>query len=90
MAYNALISMNARPVTQNEYYKNSHDESVMLGSLFNGNRYGVEIQKLNGQDIFYHIKSNGYQMPNFENMRRIYIDCNNGNIAEFQIYTKFN
>lgn len=82
--------MNARPVTQNEYYKNSHDESVMLGSLFNGNRYGVEIQKLNGQDIFYHIKSNGYQMPNFENMRRIYIDCNNGNIAEFQIYTKFN
>lgn len=35
-----------------------------------------------GRNVFYHIRSKGYQLPPNNEIIRLYINCNNGNVAE--------
>ena len=84
IAYTALTTMGGKPVTQEEYNKNYYSEQELLNQLNNTNEYTVEMQKQanNNYVDFYHIKSQNYQMPNFDDMLRVYINCNNGNVSE--------
>ena len=82
MAYTALVGMNAKPVTQEEYTNNYYKEQELLNQLYSNNQYTVEMQGIKDMPAFYHIKSVGYHMPEFNDMIRIYINCNNGNISE--------
>lgn len=82
MAYRALVTLNGKPVTQEQYDNNSYRQQELLNQLYSTNRYSVEKQGNATDPAFYHIKSNGYQMPKFENMVRVYVNCNNANISE--------
>lgn len=82
MAYRALVTMNGKPVTQEEYNKNSYKEQILLNQLNNNFQYKVQTQNTSNGVAFYHVKSDNYKMPKNEDIVRLYINCNNGNIAE--------
>ncbi len=81
-AYEALIQMNARSVSQEEYNNNFFQEQELLNKLYLECRYTVEEQYHYGEMNYFHVKSNGHQMPKYSNMVRVYINCNNANISE--------
>ena len=76
-AYTALVGMNGEQVTEEEYYNNKFKENELLNQIVNDNKYTFQIN-----DQFYHIKSQGYEMPNYQDMVRIYVNCSNGKIEE--------
>lgn len=76
-AYTSLVGLNGNQVTQEEYNYNAIKENELLNELYQNNQYTVQPEK-----GFYHIQSPGYQMPDSENMIRVYINCENANIAE--------
>lgn len=82
MAYSALVRMNGKAVTQEEYNNNYYQEQLLLNQLYRDNQYTVQTQGTQDRTAFYHIKSAGYQMPSYNDMLRIYINCNNANISE--------
>ena len=82
MAYRALVTMNGIPVTQEEYNKNSYKEQMLLNQLNNNSQYKVQTQNTSNGVAFYHVKSDNYKLPKNEDIVRLYINCNNGNIAE--------
>lgn len=82
MAYQALVTMAGKPVTQEEFNQNYYNEQELLEQLYNNGQYAVEQQGTRDMTTFYHVKSVGYQMPQFNDMLRVYINCNNGNISE--------
>lgn len=82
IAYRALVTMTGKPVTQEEFNQNNFKEQELLNQLYNDGQYTVEKQGSGNMATFYHVKSAGYQMPQFNDMLRVYINCNNGNISE--------
>lgn len=82
-AYDALVRMNAEPVTRDEYSNNLFEENELLQEVYGQNRYNIDMQKNRaGRNVFYHIRSKGYQLPPDNEIIRIYVNCNNANIAE--------
>ena len=82
MAYDALVTMQGKEPTQEEYQNNDYMEQELLKRLYSEKKYNIQYQGTKERTVFYHIKSKGYEMPQFENMLRLYINCNNGNISE--------
>lgn len=82
MAYRALVSMNGKPVTQEEYNKNFYKEQMLLSQLNNNSQYKVQAQNTSNGTAFYHVRSYNHRLPKNEDIVRLYINCNNGNIAE--------
>lgn len=83
-AYSALANMNGTPITQEEFNNNYYKENELLQQLYSENKYTVQVQQNTsgfGND-FYHVKSKEYQMPQENEIIRVYINCNNGNTAE--------
>ena len=76
IAYASLVQSN-EVVTQEQYTYNSFRESETLTNYALNNSYQVT-----PQDGFYHIMSQNYQMPNFEDMTRVYINCKSEYISE--------
>ncbi len=81
IAYSALIRMRGKPATRQELQKNEHDEKQLLEKLEKTSKYNVKIQGAGENPSFFRVRSANYKMPEAKNMRRIYINCNNGNIA---------
>lgn len=81
-AYSALVRMKGKPVTTDEYNNNSYKEQALLDQLSINKKYTVSSQGKKDSPDFYHIKSSRYRMPKADDMIRVYINCNNGNIAE--------
>lgn len=82
-AYTALVEMNAKAITQEEYQNNNTKEDELLRDIYTQNRYNLDMQKnKEGRNVFYHIRSKGYQLPPNNEIIRLYINCNNGNVAE--------
>ena len=82
MAYDALVTMQGKEPTQEEYENNDYKEQELLKRLYSEKKYNIQYQGTKERTVFYHIKSKGYKMPQFENIVRLYINCNNGNISE--------
>lgn len=82
MAYRALVTMNGKPVTQEEYNNNYYKEQMVLNNLNSSTQYKVQTQNTSNGVAFYHIKSDNYQLPKNEDIVRLYLNCNNGNIAD--------
>ena len=82
MAYKALVSMRGMPITQDEYDKNYYGEQLVLDEIKDEGKYTVQTQGGKDNPLFYHIKSLGHTLPDSSDLARIYINCNNGNIAE--------
>lgn len=78
----ALVTMQGKEPTQEEYQNNDYMEQELLKRLYSEKKYNIQYQGTKERTVFYHIKSKGYKMPQFENMVRLYINCNNGNISE--------
>ena len=83
-AYIALIDMNGKTIKEDEFDKNLYKENELLQQLELGNRYKVQIQpnKSGFGNDFYHVHSVNYKMPQDKDMIRVYLNCNNGNVAE--------
>lgn len=83
-AYSALVGMNGTPITQEEFNNNYYKENELLQQLYSENKYTVQVQENNSGlgNEFYHIKSQGYKLPNEGEMIRVYLNCNTGNTAE--------
>lgn len=82
MAYSALVRMNGKTITQEEYNNNYYQEQLLLNQLYNNNKYTLQTQGTKDRTAFYHVKSCEYQMPPYSDILRIYINCNNANISE--------
>lgn len=83
-AYTALAGLNGKQITNEEYNRNCYHENELLQQLQEEKRYTVQTQfdHYGSQAEFYHIQSMNYKMPPKNEMVRIYLNCNNGNIAE--------
>ena len=75
-AYTSLVKSN-EIVTQEQYTYNSYRESEALTDYALNKTYQVT-----PKGGFYHIMSQNYQMPNFEDMIRVYIYCKSEYISE--------
>lgn len=80
-SYEAVTRINA---LEGDMGDNRPQENLLLNDLFQNRRYNVQTQMSMSGDIpeYYHIQSPGYQMPDFNNMIRLYINCENRNVAE--------
>lgn len=76
VAYASLVSSNEQ-ITQEQYIHNLNRENELLTNFAFNNMFQV-----NEQGGFYHIRSQNYKMPNFDEMARVYINCKSENIAE--------
>lgn len=73
----ACLCYSGEQITQEQYNYNGSIENNLLANLKSNNMYtSTEEQG------FYHIQSQNYQMPNFEDMTRVYINCDSTNIAD--------
>lgn len=79
-SYEALTKINAQP--QGNIGENRAKENLLLNNIYNTGKYRVQTQMSEATPAYYHIKSQGYQMPDFRNMIRLYINCDNKNVAE--------
>ena len=79
-SYSILTSINA---TQGNTNKNEYYENNLLEEIKQEQKYFIKEQnnKSTGECVFYHIKSMNYQMPDFKNMIRIYLNCKDENVA---------
>ena len=79
-SYTVLTSINALggDTNQNVYYENN-----LLGKLRQERKYTIQEQtkRQTGECVYYHIKSNNYQRPEFSNMIRIYLNCKDEDVA---------
>ena len=78
-SYEALTMINA---LQGDIGDNREKENYLLNNIYNKGRYTVQNQMSGNSPVYYHIKSRGYQMPDFKNIIRLYINCENKNVAE--------
>lgn len=79
-SYEALTRINAQ--TQGDIEENRKKENLLLDNIYNTGKYSVQSQMNGGIPCYYHIKSRGYKMPDFNDMIRLYINCENRNVAE--------
>lgn len=77
--YRALIRINS---LGGDMKVNKHKEQELYNYLVSTNNYTFQPQMVKNKVAFYHIKSQGYVMPEFKDMTRLYINCKNENIAE--------
>ena len=82
IAYISLTRMSGKQITEDEYNKNYYNEQNLLNEINYNSQYTAQTQGAQDNPAFYHIKSYGYQMPEEKDLVRVYINCNNGNIAE--------
>lgn len=80
-AYNALTRINA---LGGNCDLNQVQENELLEYAYSSNRYSVQkqVNPSGGFTDFYHIQTNGYQLPSPEKQIRIYLNCRNENTAE--------
>lgn len=80
-AYNALVRINALGGDNNI---NAIQEQQLLEYLQSSGKYTIQnqVNKYDGLVDFYHIKTNGYELPSDDKMIRIYLNCRNENTAE--------
>lgn len=85
IAYSSVVQSDEF-VTQEEYNYNYTKENQLLNNMKRENKYIATEE--NG---FYHVQSQGYQMPNFQDMTRVYVNCKNGNISDVaQMLAEYN
>ena len=82
IAYTSLTRMNGKSITEKEYRKNYYNEQALLNEIYYNRQYTIQTQGTQENTHFYHIKAYGYQLPEDKDLVRVYINCNNGNIAE--------
>lgn len=73
----ACLCQSGEPIFQYQYDYNSAVENALLTNLENSNLYKATLE-----GGFYHVQSQNYQMPNFENMARVYINCTSTYISD--------
>lgn len=73
----ACLCHSGEQITQEQYNYNGAIESNLLSNIESGNQY-----KATPEGGFYHIQSQNYQMPDFADMARVYINCNSTNISD--------
>lgn len=78
LSYRALTQMNGKTITQFEKYNDYIQGQKLTQYLNTSNNYDLQFQG----NAFLHIKSKGYRMPSDSDMRRIYINCDGGNVSE--------
>lgn len=78
-SYEALTMVNA---LQGDMGENRVKENNLLNNIYNSGKYTVQNQMNKNTPVYYHIKSQGYKMPDFNNIVRLYINCENKNVAE--------
>ena len=81
LAYYALTGLNGIPPTQREFQINEQNEKRFFHFLAQNRQYNFTLQGSFDNPSFFHIKSNFHNLPPDQNLRRIYINCNSGNIA---------
>ncbi len=81
LAYSGLIRMNGRPATPQEIEHNQIAEENVLSYIMEENKYNITLQGQTDAPSFYHIAGVRRQHPDNRDLRRVYINCNNGNIA---------
>ena len=82
LGYFSLVTMNAKPVTEQESLHNQQAEKSLLSKLRNTKKFKLITQGPNYRPIFYHIQTSDLDSPENKDVRRIYINCNSGHIAE--------
>ena len=81
LAYHALTGLNGVPPTQLEFQINAQNERNLLNYMRQNQKYNFTIQGSPNNPAFFHVKSAFHTLPSDQNLRRIYINCNSGNIA---------
>lgn len=79
-SYSALTRINSQYGYTSD--KNYYNEYNLLRNLQETNSYTIQTQSSKGKTCFYHIRSNGYRLPNDDKMIRLYLNCKNDNVAE--------
>ena len=85
LAYSALVELGASPATEQELIDNAKNEKKLLKRLVEKSfhiGYNFQIQGLAENPAFFHIQIDKLQFQDKNKLRRIYITCNNGNVAK--------
>ena len=81
LAYHALTGLEGISPTQQEFQINAQNERYLLNSMQQNPKYNFTIQGPSNNPSFFHVKSVFHTLPPDQNLRRVYINCNSGNIA---------
>ncbi len=81
LAYSALVGLNGFPPTQQEFQFNAQNERRLLYFIQQNPKYSYTIQGPPNNPAFFHVKSAFHTLPPAQNLRRVYINCNSGNIS---------
>ena len=52
-AYTALVEMNAKAITQEEYQNNNTKEDELLRDIYTQNRYNLDMQKIKKEETYF-------------------------------------